>query len=60
MKNKIYENQRGARIEVLETNKDIYGTKYVTFRFNDSDRTLNVKADDFKMMLKANFYKEVK
>lgn len=60
MENKLYENKRGTRIEVIDTNKDIYNNKYITYRFNDSDKAFNTSLESFKNMIKANGYKEVK
>lgn len=59
--NKIYENENGVRIEVIEDNyKDGLGNVYTTWKFTDSDRCYCVIKDSFKSMLKANKYKEMK
>jgi hypothetical protein len=60
MENKLYENKMGTRIEIIDTNKDAYNNKYITWRFADTDRSYNVSKESFKNMIKANGYKEVK
>ncbi len=55
----IYENKLGVKIEVFETNKDIFGNKYVTWRWCDDGRTQNVKVENFKSMIKINHYRKV-
>ena len=58
--NKIYENENGVRLEVIEDNyKDELGNVYTTWKFTDSDRSYCVMKDSFKSMLKANKYKEM-
>lgn len=58
--NKMYINQYGVRIEEVETNKDVFGNVYVTWKFSDTDTYKNTLKESFKSMLKANGYKEVK
>lgn len=55
----IYENKLGVKLVVLETNKDIYGNKYLTWRWCDSDKSFNVSVESFKNMIKANNYRKV-
>lgn len=58
---KEFINQNGVRIVVIEDNyKDQSGNKYTTWRFSDTDRTYCVSKENFKAMIKANKYKEVK
>ncbi len=58
--NKMYINQYGVRIEEVETNKDVFGNVYVTWKFSDTDTYKNTLKESFKTMLKANGYKEMK
>lgn len=56
---KIYENKLGVRLEVLETNKDVFGNKYLTWRWCDDGLSFNVPVESFKKMIKANGYKKI-
>lgn len=56
---KIYENKLGVRLEVLETNKDVFGNKYLTWRWCDDGLSFNVPVESFKKMIKANGYKRI-
>lgn len=56
---KIYENKLGVRLEVLETNKDVFGNKYLTWRWCDDGLSFNVLVESFKKMIKANGYKRI-
>ena len=55
----VYENKLGVRLEVFETNKDVFGNKYCTWRWCDNGRAYNVRVESFKDMIKANGYKLV-
>ena len=55
----IYENKLGVRLEVFETNKDVFGNKYLTWRWCDTGTSYNVRVESFKDMIKANGYKLV-
>ena len=55
----IYENKLGVRIEVFETNKDVFGNKYLTWRWCDNGRAYNVRVESFKDMIKANHYRKI-
>ena len=55
----IYENKLGVRIEVFETNEDVFGNKYLTWRWCDTGRAYNVPVESFKGMIKANHYRKV-
>lgn len=57
---KVYVNKYGVKIEAVEENTDITGTKYITWKFSDSDTHYNLSADNFNMLIKLNKYKEVK
>lgn len=56
----IYENKLGVRLEVFETNKDIFDNKYLTWRWCDNGLSFNVPVESFKKMIKANHYKKIK
>lgn len=59
--NKIYKNEFGVLIEVIEDNyKDVLGNIYTTWKFADTDRSYCVLKESFKRMIKENKYKEVK
>ena len=55
----IYENELGVRIEVFETNTDVYGNKYCTWRMCDTGVSFNVRVESFREMIKANKYRKL-
>lgn len=53
-KGDTYTNKNGVKFIVLETNKDIYGNEYVTYKLGNSIK--NYPVDGIANMLKANGY----
>lgn len=57
MKKGLYENKLGVKIEVFDFNTDVFGNKYLTWRWCDDGKSYNVLVESFKGMIKANHYK---
>lgn len=55
----IYENDLGVRLEVFQTNTDVFGTEYVTWRWCDTGISYNVTLESFKFMIRASHYRKV-
>ena len=53
----LYQNKiTGARLEAFDTNTDVFGTIYITWRWCDNGLAYNVPIESFKAMLKHNHY----
>ena len=55
----IYENDLGVRIEVFQTNTDVFGTNYVTWRWYNSGISYNVPLESFKVMIRVSHYRKI-
>lgn len=55
----IYENDLGVKIEVFQTNTDVFGTNYVTWRWYDTGIAYNVTLESFKFMIRASHYRKI-
>ena len=55
----IYENDLGVRLEAFETNTDVFGNKYVTWRWCDNGISYNVTLENFKFMIRVSHYRKI-